>query len=190
MKGFEAREGELTAELSSFEVELLLSLLAQMDEMLGLDDVGAASSDPLAAMEAEASMQPLDRTDPLVGRLFPDAYHDDPEASSDFSRYTEFEQRKLRARDSAIVVGGLINTANGEFPLRVYTDEVECWMRTLTALRLSLATRLEIVDVRSLERLENLPADDPDAFGYSIYEWIGFALESLLHAVTDRYSDR
>lgn len=186
MRGFEAHEGYLTAELSAFEVELLLSLLSQLDEMLGLDDLGGPGTDPLAAMEAEAAMQPLDRTDPMIGRLFPDAYRDDPEASSDFARFTEFEQRKLRARDSAIVVGGLVNTQNGEFPLHVYDDEVECWLRTLTALRLSLATRLDIVDDRSADRFEGLPADDPDAFGYSIYEWIGFALESMLQAIMTR----
>ncbi len=184
MKAFEAKAGHLRAKLSAFEVDLLLSLLSQLDEMLGLDDMGAGhGGDPIAAMEAEASMKPLDRTDPLVGRLFPDAYHDDPEASADFSRFTEYEQRKLRGRDAAIVVGGLAKTENGELPLRVYPDEIEPWLRTLTALRLSLAMRLDIVDERSVERFEGLPADDPDAFGYSIYEWLGFALESLLQAV-------
>ena len=66
---------------------------------------------------------------------------------------------------------------------RVFEDEAPSWLRTLSALRLSLATRLDIVNEESLERLETLGDDDPDAFGYEIYEWLGFVMETLLRVV-------
>lgn len=179
MKAFEHDDGLFTAELTAFEVDLLFSLLGQLDEIIGVGEV-PPDSDPLAIMQHEAESEPLDRTDPLVGRLFPVAYDSDPEASADFARFTEYEQRAQMAKDFAIVTGGLAGTDDGADRLRVYPDEVPAWLRTLTALRLSLAARLDIVDERSLERFSRLSSDDPDSFGYEIYEWLAFAMESLL----------
>ncbi|WP_051208029.1 DUF2017 family protein [Propionicicella superfundia] len=182
MKVFNRVGDMYVTELTSFEVELLFSLLGQLDEIVG---VGAApEGDPLAAMQHEAETERLDRSDPLVGRLFPSAYPDDAEASADFARFTEYEQRTQLAHDLAIVTGGLAGTEDGTLPLQVYADEVVAWLRALSALHLALAARLEIVDEASLERLDLLPEDHPDAFGYEIFEWLGSVMESLLRSVS------
>jgi hypothetical protein len=181
MKGFERVGDQLIAELTPFEVDLLFSLLGQLDEIVTVGDL-PPGEDPLAMMQAEAELAPLDRTDPLVGRLFPNAYEGDDEANADFARFTEFGQRLQMVKDFAIVTGGLANTEDGLIALTVYEDQVPAWVRTLTALRLGLASRLDIVDEASLDRFDNLPEDHPDTFGWEIYEWLAFALESLLQA--------
>ncbi len=181
MKAFR-RDGDVyVAKLSPFEVELLFSLLGQLDEIIGIGL--SPDDDPIAVLMHAAETEPLDRTDPLVARLFPNAYMGDDEASSDFARFTEYEQRAQLARDFAIVTGALAGTEDGANDLRVFEDEAPSWLRTLSALRLSLATRLDIVNEESLERLETLGDDDPDAFGYEIYEWLGFVMETLLRVV-------
>lgn len=182
MKAFTRVDDAFVGEFTSFEVELLFSLLGQLDEIVGIGV--APDGDPLVAMQREAEAERLDRTDPLVGRLFPVAYRDDAEASADFARFTEYDQRTQMAHDFAIVTGGLAGTEDGTLGLKVYPDEVPAWLRTLTALRLSLATRLDIVDESSLERFDLMADDDPDAFGYEIYEWLAFVMETLLRAAT------
>lgn len=180
MRAFRRDGDSYVTQLSPFEVELLFSLLGQLDEIIGIGL--STDDDPIAVMMHAAETEPLDRTDPLVGRLFPEAYVGDEEASSDFARFTEYEQRALLAKDFAVVTGALASTQDGANDLRVYADEVPAWLRTLSALRLSLATRLDIVNEESLERLDSLGEDDPDAFGYEIYEWLGFVMETLLRA--------
>jgi hypothetical protein len=47
-------------------------------------------------------------------------------------------------------------------------------------VRLAVATRLGITDADSAEELAELPDEDPRAFMVSVYDWLGFAQETLL----------
>ena len=62
-------------------------------------------------------------------------------------------------------------------------SEVDVWLRTLTSLRLAVATRLGITDAESADELAMLPDEDPRAFMASIYDWLGFAQETLISAI-------
>ena len=50
-------------------------------------------------------------------------------------------------------------------------------------MRIAVATRLGITDAESAEELSQLPDDDPRAFMASVYDWLGFAQETMISAL-------
>jgi hypothetical protein len=127
--------------------------------------------------------------DPAVARLVPDAYRDDPEAAADFRSVTQgdlLERRvadtrtvrdSLRVDGERLVVAEMDESAATEI-LTLPLDEGQgaAWLRTLAALRLVLAARLGITD-------EDDHDDGDPRFG--VYDWLGYRLDGLLHALDD-----
>ena len=144
---------------------------------------GTRSSDPFQQLLGGFGEADLDRDDPLIERLFPDAYPDDPAATADFRRFTEADAVRARLADAHVVLDDLGRTEGGSRPLRVPNDHADAWVKTLNALRLALSVRLGIVDDRSHAAVEALPADDPRSHLADLYDWLGYVLESLLHAL-------
>ena len=62
--------------------------------------------------------------------------------SSDFRRFTERGLRTTKVTDANVVLEDLAATDGGGADLRVRPDHVEPWLRTLTSVRLAVATRL------------------------------------------------
>lgn len=190
MKPFKRRGKTLSARLSADEVSIVTSLVNQLVELLEdsapvqeVEQAASAGDDPFAMWEADLSAEPDEpetSSDPVVQRLFPTAYPHDPAAASDFRRFTERDQRQRKLADAARVLDDLSATDGGADPLKLPVSAVTPWLKTLTALRLSVAARLGITDPESAAELEALVEDDPRAFMYSVYEWLGFAQESLL----------
>ena len=54
------------------------------------------------------------------------------------------------------------------------------WLKTLTAVRLSLAVRLGIRTSEDAEELDELPETDPKAYVFRVYEWVAYLTENLL----------
>lgn len=184
MRAFERRGEHLEAHLEEFEVALLASLCEQLQQLLGGAEMpDLRGLDPFQRLIAEhGSSVELDRDDPLIRRLFPDAYGDGAR-DQEFRRYTQDESRRSRVADAAIVLADLEATREGSEPLRVPLGHVDAWLKTINSLRLSLAVRLGIVDEASLNALGRLPARDPRTHLVDIYDWMGFVLESLLQAL-------
>jgi hypothetical protein len=197
MKRFVRRGRTVSSRLSSYEVSLLSSLCNQLTEMLVETIVDAdpgraaavASDDPFDLWARDLAVDPEDPElpdDPAVQRLFPNAYPHDAAASSDFRRFTLRDQRDNKLAAVRVVLGDLAATQHGGHPVKISDDHTEAWLKTLTNLRLSVATRLGITDSEAAEELAQLADDDPRAFMHSIYEWLGFAQETLLTAIADR----
>ncbi len=179
---FQRDGGELVAELDDFEVALVASLVAQVMELIG--GAGEApASDPFARWADELNGPALDRSDPVVARLFPDAYEDDAVAAAEHRRYSEDAHRRQRIADSEVVLADLAATQDGEEPLVVAVADVDAWLKTLNGVRLSLAVRLGIESEEDHADLERLPARDPRTQLVSLYDWLGLVLESLLDAL-------
>jgi hypothetical protein len=53
----------------------------------------------------------------------------------------------------------------------------------LTSVRLAVATRLGIKDAAAADELAALPDEDPRSFMVSVYDWLGFAQETLINAL-------
>jgi hypothetical protein len=177
--------GVLEAEIEEFEVALLTSLAEQLQQLLGGEDEPVDPGlDAFSWLAASAGREvELDRSDPLIERLFPPAYLDDPRAAEDFRRFTEDEARRARVAQARVVLDDLAATLDGARPLRVTPERAEAWLKTINALRLSLSVRLGITDEDSLAALEKLGPRDPMTPLLDLYDWLGFVLESLLDAL-------
>ena len=177
------RDGtDLVAELDDFEVALIASLVSQVVELVG-GGTPDAPSDPFARWAREMGAGPrLDRSDPVVARLFPDAYADET-AAAEHRRFSEEALRCARVADSDVVLAGLDATREGAEPLVVHADDVEAWLKTLNGVRLSLAVRLGIESEDDHAELERLSARDPRTQLVALYDWLGLVLESLIEAL-------
>lgn len=90
----------------------------------------------------------------MLQRLFPNAYPPhDPEAAHDFRRFTEHDQRTRKLADADVVRDHLAATEGGRYPVQIDETATQAWLRTLTAVRLAVATRLGVTDADSLDEL-------------------------------------
>ncbi len=192
MKKFARRRGLLTTHLSAYEVELLSSLVSQLVELVsdgepgGFDVAEREPEDPFEAIVADLEVEPEEPEqleDPVLKRLFPAAYPHDSTASADFRRFTERQLKAKKVADAQVVLDRLAGTEQGRHELRVPPEEVDAWLRTLTGVRLALATRLGITDAEAADQLAQLPDADPRAFLVSVYDWLGFAEETMISAM-------
>lgn len=184
--GFERVDDALVADWEPFEVALVTSLVGQVNELLGAGRDAERADDPFARWEGEfGPVVELDHDDPVIRRLFPDAYADDPVASAEHHRYTEDQLRRGRIADGRTVVADLDATREGTIPLVVADSHVEAWVRALNGVRLSLAVRLGVETDADLSDLARLPARDPRSQLVSLYDWLAWVLESLLDAGAD-----
>jgi hypothetical protein len=191
MRKFTRRRGMITTQLSAYEVELLTSLVKQLVELVSDGEpagfpAGPEADDPFDALVAELEVDPDEpeaAEDPVLKRLFPDAYPHDTAASSEFRRFTERDLRATKVAEAQVVLDRLATTELGARDLRIPRNEVEAWLRTLTSVRLAVATRLGISDAAAADELSALPEDDPRSFMVSVYDWLGFAQETMINAL-------
>lgn len=145
-------DGTIQADINRDEALLLQNLASQVSSLL---------------REGSA-------TDPALVRLLPDAYPEDHEASAEFRRFTAsgLIDRKVDNADSVLLT---LSSAIETSEVRLDADEAQAWLRCLTDIRLTLASRLGIV------------SDDHESSSDSVlqelYDWIGFIQNSLVEAV-------
>jgi hypothetical protein len=191
MRKFARKRGMITTQLSAYEVELLTSLVKQLVELVSDGEPAGfgTRAEPADAFDALVADMQVDREepevseDPVLKRLFPSAYPDDAAAAADFRRFTERDLRVQKVAEAQVVLDRLEATALGAHDLKIPRDEADAWLRTLTSVRLAVATRLGISDGETAERLAELPEDDPRSFLVSVYDWLGFAQETMVNAL-------
>ncbi|MDN5895033.1 MAG: DUF2017 domain-containing protein [Nocardioides sp.] len=194
MSGFarHRRSGRIIANFTGLEAELLRSLASQLVELLRNEAaVPDEDRDPFEAL-MDFSGPTNAPEDPVLARLFPSAYLDDDEASSEFRRFTEGSLRDGKARAAISIIDGLeeaglpnqLDEDGLHFDVELDEPTAETWMRSFSDLRLALATRLG-VEEDDEARWQALPDDDPEAQAHDIYEWVGYLQETLVLALTD-----
>lgn len=193
MTGFAVhrRTSRVIASFSGFEGDLLRSLASQVVELLRNERaVPAEGVDPLEAL-LDFSGPTTEPEDPVLARLFPSAYRDDDEAAGEFRRFTEGALRDGKAVAAATIIDSLeeaglpseIPDDGQQYDVELDAGTALTWMRSLTDIRLALATRLG-VEEGDEEYWFTLPDDDPRAQAHDIYEWVGYLQETLIAAVT------
>ena len=153
MRPFE-RTGEMvTASFTALEIELLGDLASQVVDLL--DDAPA--------------------NDPAVARLLPDAYREDEEAAEEFRRFTEHGLTDRKIANARVVIRSL--EAGGEVELDAPGQQA--WLRTLSDIRLIIASRLGIETDDDHGRNES----DDDLMMRDIYDWLASVQGSLIESL-------
>ncbi len=189
MHGFVRRRGRLIVGLDLAEISMLAGLIDQLIELLTDEDVlpapVVASNDPFEQWEADLEAPPPDadpsEIDPVLRRLFPDAYPNDRAASAEFRRFTQVDQRNRKVDAGQQVIDDLAAAQHGE--IVIDPAHTAAWLTTLTNLRLALAVRLGITDEHSAYELDALDDGDPRSFLFNVYEWLGWLQETMLAAM-------
>lgn len=179
MSSFEKSGDGYSLDLTLDEAQILINLVEQLLELLGEGDFfhHYDSSDPLAqllAMPAEI----VTPDDPVLLRLLPNAYAD-PEAASDFRRYTEPQLRGAKQKNLRLVREELTVLVDENMGGVIEELDADIWLKAINDLRIALSIRLEISET-SFETFELLPDEDPQKPVYAVYFWLGWLQENLL----------
>jgi hypothetical protein len=185
------RGGGARAWLAAAEASLLRNLVGQIMTLVepGASDPQTSApetSDPsrpddLAALEEMLYPPGAAQTpeDPVLARLLPDAYSDDPEAAGEFRKYTEPALRSAKYEVAKQVLDTLPE-AGGRIQLS--KDEALAWLKALNDVRLALGVRLGVTEEFE-EDWAKLKPDDPQWTAYEVYAWLGAVQESLVQAL-------
>jgi hypothetical protein len=190
-EGFHPRRGGgAVAMITGFEADLLRSLASQLVELLS-DDAAVPTTevDPFEALLDFTGPSTVPE-DPVLARLLPSAYREDEEAAAEFRRFTEVELRTSKAGSAATVVAVLEDAglppevgdaSDMVIDVELGPDEVLAFLKSLTDMRLAVATRLDLQEGDE-EFWDSLPEDDPRSHMHDIYEWLGYLQETLVGA--------
>jgi Domain of unknown function (DUF2017) len=201
LAGFRSTSRGATARFGAPQAAIIRSLVGQIAELVGGDDedsgppagTGAGAG---AGADADAEMRPdspddlvarlgLSRStelpdDPVLARLLPDAYRDDPAASGEFRRYTEQDLRSGKVA-AAMTVLQTLPASGGR--VRLSESEAGAWLRSLNDVRLALSVRLGVTEDFEAQ-VEEIDADDPRSAYVWVYQWLAFLQDSLVEALS------
>ncbi|MFG3119689.1 DUF2017 domain-containing protein [Streptomyces sp. NPDC048197] len=188
-------DGGAAVPLDEVEISILRSLAVQLMELIGpgeqaTDDEG---EDLLASVFNDGPSEPP--ADPVLARLFPDAYggpdlvpdDDVRAAAAEFRRYTENDLRARKRTDALALIRALdtLSPSGGDpAVLRLTADECRQWLGALNDLRLAIGTRLEVTDEEDGGELLRLPDSDPRKPMVMAYLWLGGLQETLVESLT------
>jgi uncharacterized protein DUF2017 len=195
------RGGGARARLAAAEASLLRNLVGQIMALVdeggaGEDSAGQGSAgqgsagqgsagDPgdatLAALEAmlHEPGSPLAPEDPVLARLLPDAYRDDPEAAGEFRKYTEPSLRSAKHQAAQTMLDSLPESGGR---IQLTGDQALAWLKALNDVRLALGVRLGVTEDFE-EQWGRLKPDDPQWSAFEVYAWLGAVQESLVQAL-------
>ena len=202
---FRRSRGRVSARFTAAQAVILRNLVSQVAELMGTAaDPGAAdpgAADPAAAGspagqgragpgEPGLSLEELAAAigatgptsppeDPVLARLLPDAYRDDPEAAGEFRRYTE---QGLRSGKVAAAQTVLDTLPAGGGHVRLRPDDAQAWLRALNDVRLAIGTVLGITEDYE-DEMEAASWADPRSAYLEVYHWLGYVQDSLVSAL-------
>jgi Domain of unknown function (DUF2017) len=176
---FRSVPGGATAFFEQPQAGVIRSLVSQVVELVSADAEDTGDADNLEAeLGLSTHAEPPD--DPVLARLLPDAYADDPKAAAEFRRYTEETLRSGKLASAQVVLASL-PPGGGE--VRLSEPECQQWLRALNDVRLALSVRLGITDEDD-DLTEGLAVDDPRSAYVWVYQWLAYLQDSLLEALT------
>lgn len=160
-------------DLEEIEVELLNSLLGQILELLH-DPQQEEHVDPLAKLVGLDGPTAIS-SDPVLARLFPDAYPDDEANSADFRRFTQPDLQRQKLANAHVVRDALA-TFPGVHP--VESNDLNAWLLTLNDLRLALGTRIGLDNETEVQL-----GDESLTPIFGIYDWLTGLQGSLIEII-------
>lgn len=198
MAGFRRTTRGVSARFSASQAGIVRTLAGQIAELMTEHGEGGATGvsgadpadaqqreeqptgplpDDLAAMLGpEGPVSPPD--DPVLARLFPDAYTGDRDAAGEFRKYTEPGLRSGKIAAAETVLNTLPSTGGR---VRLSAEDGEVWLRTLNDIRLALGVRLGITEEYGHDLA--VGSDDPRSAYLQVYDWLTYLQETLVQAL-------
>jgi hypothetical protein len=184
MGGFRATSSGAAARFAPAQAAIIRNLVAQVAELVGGDLAPDADPHDASAAGFTAQLGLSDSTelpdDPVLARLLPDAYREDPRASGEFRRYTEHDLRTGKVAAARTVLATL-SAAGGR--VRLSEAEGQAWLRALNDVRLALSVRLGVTEDFDAQA-DDIAADDPRSAYVWVYQWLAYLQESLVEALS------
>ncbi len=178
MAGFRASSDGVMARFAKPEAVIIRDLVGQVVELV-VADMPEPDADDLAAMVGMSDSAEVPE-DPVLARLLPDGYRDDPDAAREFRRFTESGLRSAKV-ESAQTLLRTLPSAGGR--VKLTAEQAEAWLRSLNDVRLALGVRLGVTD--EYDGLsEDVESDDPRYAYIQVYQWLAFLQESLVNALS------
>ncbi len=182
----------MRAWLAAPEASLLRSLVGQVLTLIapgGTPAPPGSGSTPanwgdIADLEAlfagsDPAATPKTPDDPVLARLLPDGYRDDPEAAGEFRKYTEPALRTAK-QQAAVQMLDTLPEQGGRIHLS--QEQAQAWLKALNDVRLALGVRLDVTEDFE-QQWAKLKQDDPQWAAYEVYAWLGAVQESLVQAL-------
>ena len=138
-------DGVFRINLSEDERETMLRFVDQLEEVLTAE-----------------------KTDPRVRRLFPTAYHENPDLEAEYQGYMRDELSQSRASSIATVREVLGSEGH------ITESQLYAFMMVLNSLRLVLGTLLGVSEDEDTDDIEE---DDPTFGQAQLYGYLGWLLE-------------
>ena len=149
-----AVDGGFTINLDVDERSLIVRLLGELEDLL------TAESDERA---------------PILARLFPPAFHDDPEKEAEYQRL--MREDLVASRMAAIT--SVTEILEGDARVLLNEGQTMAFMQAVNAIRLVMGTLLDITDDESAEL-----ADVDDSPEHNLYNYLGWLLEWTVRALS------
>jgi hypothetical protein len=194
MAGFRHTSRGVSARFTAAEAGIVRSLVGQVAELVGGPGAAEEPQDPGGGDgPRETADGPFDELaamlgttgpaappeDPVLARLLPDAYGDDPESAGEFRRYTEPGLRSGKVAAAQTVLATL-PAAGGR--VRLSAGDAEAWLRSLNDVRLALGVVLHITEDYEHESGGLDPADPRQAYLH-VYDFLTYLQETLVRAL-------
>jgi hypothetical protein len=186
------RGGGVRGWLAAPEASLLRSLVGQVLALIAPDgdtpktaswnnvaDLEALLDAPSPAPPETEETDPATPDDPVLARLLPDGYRDDPDAAGEFRKYTEPGLRSAK-QQAALQMLDSLPDAGGRIQLT--PEQAQAWLKALNDVRLALGVRLDVTEDFE-QQWGKLKRDDPQWAAYEVYAWLGAVQESLVQAL-------
>jgi hypothetical protein len=166
----------VTARFTAGEADVLRQMVRDVLDLLG--GPAAGTEEPLGTLCTVPGVP----ADPVLARLLPDGYRDDPQAADELRWLTESSLRAEKVRNAQAVLealpaaGGAVTLADDE--------AVQAWLRALNDVRLALGTRLEVSEEMDLSAEVAAEPDSARSYALMVYDWLGWLQETLVCTVS------
>ena len=178
MASIRRRGPHLTLTVDGDEAALLRAVVGDVQALLEPPE-DSGTGDPLEELAGLTDSDGTPPTDPVLARLLPDGYRDDPQAAAELRRLTEGSLRQTKSEAARQV---LEDIPDGGGKITLGDDRAGAWLASLNDVRLVLGTRLGLSE--ESEMLGGYQPDEAGAAPYLIYHWLTGLQDELVTALS------
>lgn len=183
MNPWQRKGDKILGEMDRQEAAVLRGLVSQIEDMLRTR-ASETPQDELAELTGIRTGATTAPDDPILSRLLPDFHRLDTDSPSKADLDSAAALRSLHEPDlldlKTGVAGVVLETCpEGGGWIRLTLEQAEAWLSALNDVRLALGIALDVTE----DMPDDLADDDPRAPHLTVYHWLTWMQESLVHAL-------